>query len=119
MEQQPNMNNSGAGNSTPTAQSGLKPNTAALLSYLLGYITGIIFLIISKDKYVRFHAMQSTITFISLNVIQWIIGYMFPFFYMIVSIISLVLWVVLMYKAYHMEKFKLPVIGDLAEKWTA
>jgi len=119
MEQQPNMNSSGAGNATPTPQAGMKPNTAALLSYLLGYITGIIFLIISKDKYVRFHAMQSTITFIGLNVIQWIIGYMFPFFYMIVSLISLVLWILLMYKAYHMEKFKLPIVGDLAEKWTA
>src|SRR3989338_2352843 len=69
MEQQPNMNSSGAGNATPTPQAGMKPNTAALLSYLLGYITGIIFLIMSK--------------------------------------------------AYHMEKFKLPIVGDLAEKWTA
>jgi uncharacterized membrane protein len=103
-----------------TTSTGMKPNIAALLSYLATFLTGIIFYLIEKEnKFVRFHALQSIYTFGGLLAIQIVLGFvpvigwsLIP----IVSIIHLVLWVVLMIKAYQGELFKLPVVGDLAEK---
>lgn len=97
--------------------TGLDQNIAGLLAYVLGFITGIIFLILEKDnKFVRFHAMQSTITFLVLLVIG-MIPFFGPVLSFIVSPIAFILWIVLMYKAYQGEMFKLPVIGDYAAKW--
>jgi len=97
--------------------TGLDQNIAGLLAYVLGFITGIIFLILEKDnKFVRFHAMQSTITFLVLLVIG-MIPFFGPILSFIVSPIAFILWIVLMYKAYQGEMFKLPVIGDYAAKW--
>lgn len=96
--------------------TGLDPNVAGLLCYLLHWVTGIIFLILEKDdKFVRFHAVQSIITF-GLIFIIYIIFFWVPLFW-ILWLLSFILWVVLMYKAYHGEKYKLPIIGDLAEKY--
>jgi uncharacterized membrane protein len=100
--------------------TGMKPNVAALLSYLLGFVTGIVFYLIEKDnKFVRFHAMQSIVTFGFLT----ILGLMLPFipvFNVILApmlgLINLVLWIILMIKAYQGEQFKLPIAGDFAEK---
>ena len=98
------------------------PKLAALLSYLAGFVTGIVFLLIEKDnKYVRFHAMQSTIVSGGLFVLQWVLAFI-PFLVMLVPLISLaglVLWIVCMVKAYQGEKFKLPIVGDIAERQTA
>jgi uncharacterized membrane protein len=97
--------------------TGLDQNIAGLLTYVLGFITGIIFLILEKDnKFVRFHAMQSTITFLVLLVIG-MIPFFGPVLSFIVSPIAFILWIVLMYKAYQGEMFKLPVVGDYAAKW--
>ncbi|MBW2416458.1 MAG: hypothetical protein JRG76_18320, partial [Deltaproteobacteria bacterium] len=63
----------GTHDSRPVERSstGLDPRLAAALSYLFGFVTGIIFLVVERDsQYVRFHAMQSTVTFISLFVIR-------------------------------------------------
>ena len=105
---------------------GMEANVAALLTYVSGLVTGIIFYLIEKDnKFVRFHAIQSMITFGGLLVISvansFILRIMLPrqVFSMIsgmIGIIGLVLWVVLMIKAYQGEYFKLPIIGDIAEK---
>jgi uncharacterized membrane protein len=100
--------------------TGLQANLAALLSYSLGWITGLIFFLIEKEnKFVRFHAFQSIVTFLSFTVLSIaftvipVIGWaMLPVLY----IAELILWVVLMVKAYQGETFKLPVIGELAEK---
>lgn len=89
----------------------MKPNVAGALTYLLGFVTGVIFFLISKDKFVRFHALQSIMLFVGLTVLNYI-----PFLNVIVGIVALILWLVLMFKAYQGEKFKLPVIGDIAEK---
>lgn len=100
--------------------TGMQANVAALLSYLAGFITGIIFYVIEKDnKFVRFHAMQSIIAFGALFVLNMVLAFI-PFvgwvLMPIVSIVSLVLWILLMIKAYQGESFKLPIAGDMAEK---
>lgn len=93
-------------------------NTNALLAYILGPITGIIFVLIEKnDKFVRFHAFQSifaSVVLIALNLVLSSIG-----LYLISSVlglVALVLFIFLMMKAYQGQKYKLPVIGDFAEK---
>ncbi|MGB9706753.1 MAG: DUF4870 domain-containing protein [Microgenomates group bacterium] len=95
--------------------TGLPKNTAAALSYVLGWLTGIVFLLIEKDPFVRFHAMQSIITFGLLTILAMIpvVGWMLS---PLVMIISFVLWLVLIFKAYQGEEFKLPVIGEFAKK---
>ena len=99
--------------------SGLPSNTAAALSYVLGWLTGVIFLLIEKDdKFVRFHAMQSIITFGALNIL-WVIPGINIFLGPFLAIVGFILWLILIYKAYQGEEFKLPVIGDYAKKWVA
>ena len=96
--------------------TGLSSNTAAALTYVLGWATGLVFLLIEKnDKVVRFHAMQSIITFGGLTLLSFvpIIGWILSPF---IVIASLVLWLILIYKAYQGEEFKLPIIGDFAKK---
>ena len=104
------------------SSTGMEENVAALLSYVAGWITGLIFFLIEKDsKFVKFHAMQSIITFGALHIIIIILSWI-PFVNILAGIIglgSLVLWIILMVKAYQGEKFKLPITGDLAEKWSA
>ncbi len=105
------------------SSTGLDENVAGLLCYVAWWITGLVFFLIEKDsKFVKFHAMQSIITFGALWIICWIVNAI-PFVgWVIAGLIGLlitVLWIVLMVKAYQGEKFKLPVIGDLAEKWSA
>jgi len=100
--------------------TGMQANVAGLLSYLLGFITGIIFFVIEKDnKFVRFHAMQSMLAFGFLFVLQMILMFI-PFIGWvlspIVSIVGLILWIIMMIKAYQGEFFKLPIVGEIAEK---
>lgn len=94
---------------------GLPKNTAAALSYVLGWLTGIVMLLLEKDPFVRFHAMQSVITFGALTILAMvpIIGWAIS---PLIMIVSFVLWLVLIFKAYQGEEFKLPVVGELAKK---
>ena len=118
----PPGNAPGAGNGGTTS---LQPNVAGLLCYLAWWITGLIFILIEKEnKFVRFHAMQSivasgalTVLLIMLQVIAYSI-WLFWILYYPVAIMAFVLWIVLMVKAYQGQKFKLPIVGDLAEKWS-
>ncbi|MDD5044302.1 MAG: DUF4870 domain-containing protein [Candidatus Omnitrophica bacterium] len=103
-----------------TTDLGMQPNVAALLCYLLGVITGVIFYVIEKkNKFVRFHAMQSIITFGGIFVAMIVLGFL-PFvgwmLGMLLWLFGVILWVILMVKGYQGEWFKLPVIGDIAEK---
>ncbi|HCM42696.1 MAG TPA: DUF4870 domain-containing protein [Candidatus Omnitrophota bacterium] len=102
------------------SSTGLNANVAGLLCYSLGLITGVIFFLIEKEnKFIRFHAVQSAVVFGALFVLQVVLP-VIPFFGGIltplVSLASVVLWVVMMIKAYQGEKFKLPIVGDIAEK---
>jgi uncharacterized membrane protein len=100
--------------------TGLNQNVAGLLCYLVGWITGLIFFLIEKDnRFVRFHAMQSMMTFGALTVLFIVLGFIpfiGPMLFPILGLVQLVLWILLMVKAYQGERFKLPVIGDLAEQ---
>jgi len=94
-------------------------NIAAALSYLVGFVTGVIFLLVEKEnKFVRFHAMQSTILFAGIVVIDIllqlvpILGALVVIFVVIPA--SAILWLLLMFKAYQGEEFRLPLVGDMA-----
>ena len=107
----------GAAGSTST---GLQPNIAGLLCYVGGWISGIIFLILEqKNRWVRFHAAQSIVVFGTITVANIILGWI-PIvgtaFIGIISAIGFILWIILMVKAYHGERYKLPWAGDVAEK---
>jgi len=100
--------------------TGIQANVAGLLCYVLGVITGIIFLVTEKEnKFVRFHAMQSTITFAILFVVSIVINFI-PIIGVVlgalIGLVSLIVWIVLMVKAFQGQTFKLPVVGDIAEK---
>ena len=101
------------------SSTGLDENVAGLLCYLFGFVTGIIFLVMEKEsKFVKFHAMQSTITFLSLFVISVILGFI-PIIGLLVYpiwILSLILWLLLMIKALRGERYALPIVGKMAEE---
>lgn len=114
----PDKNNS---NSKQTGSSlGLDENVAGALSYFLGVFTGVLFLLLEeKSNFVKFHAMQSSILFIGVFVLNWVLGFIPVLSLILVPLVVLatvILWILLMMKAYQNEKFKLPVVGDIAEK---
>ena len=109
------------------SETGLDPKVSSLLAYLLWIVGGIVFYAISKDSYVRFHAMQSilfSVVFIAIDIVLGILGVfssIFGFGFGISSLVSLVFfifWIILMMKAYQGERYKLPILGDLAEKYS-
>jgi uncharacterized membrane protein len=99
---------------------GLEENVEGLLCYVLGWLTGIIFVVLEKEnKFVRFHAFQSIATFLILMVVGWIVrslGSIFAILGVLIGILSFVLWILLMWKAYKGKMYKLPIVGDWAEK---
>ncbi|MBI3484465.1 MAG: zinc-ribbon domain-containing protein [Acidobacteria bacterium] len=123
-----------AGGAPAAAGTGLAENVAGGLSYVLGWLTGIIFLLIDKRPFVRFHAAQSIVVFGALHVVQIVLGYVFGFGFLfgggaslgswaiaglistVVGLVCLVLWILLMVKAFQGEKFRVPVAADFAEK---
>ncbi|MBU0591873.1 DUF4870 domain-containing protein [Candidatus Micrarchaeota archaeon] len=104
------------------------------LAYLLTFITGIVMLFVKKeDAYVKFHAMQSIllgVAMIVVNIIMavvggvatlipgigWIVALVVGLVSGVISLGFLILWLLLMWKAYKGEKWKLPIIGAQAEK---
>ena len=106
----------------------------AAVSYVLGILTGIIVFLVSEknDRYTKFHAVQSIFFHVSIIIIFWVLGIlllpfgmsplMMPMAYVIVlpmlGLAAFVIWIVLIIKAYNGVKFKLPVIGELAENLT-
>lgn len=104
---------------TPTSSTGLSSNLAGALTYLLGCFTGIFFLIVERrDPYVRFHAMQSTLAFLSVTVITLVLRSL-PLGAVLGGVFSVgvtVLWIVLMIKAATGQRYRLPGIGEIAER---
>ena len=114
-----------------SAQSGMAENVAGLLCYLLGWLTGIIFFLIDKRPFVRFHAAQSIVVFGGLHVISIVLGIIFGggfmmmgrwgafglgwALYSLINLVALILWILLMVKAYQGEKFQVPVAAGIAQ----
>jgi len=97
------------------SSTGLEENVAGFFCYLLGFITGIVFLVVEKkSSFVKFHAKQSTITFLGLFVILVVIGWV-PVLGTLVWIFTLILWLVLMIQALQGKRYSLPIVGKLAE----
>ena len=101
--------------------TGLKKNTAGALAYVLGPITGIIFLILEKDPYVKFHAMQSIVVFVVLFVLQWVLGLTIILLVLVplVGILAFVLWLMCIYKAWMGVEWEVPILGKIARKLAA
>jgi uncharacterized membrane protein len=120
--------------SAQSAQSGMSENVAGFLCYLVGWITCLIFLLIDKRPFVRFHAAQSIVVFGGLHIINIALGILFgagmmfrggfgafgmgAALYGLVSLIGLILWILLMVKAYQHEKFELPIAGGIAKSFS-
>jgi len=115
-----------------SAQPGMAENVAGLLCYVLGWITGIIFLLIDKRPFVRFHAAQSIVVFGGLHVINIVLAMIFfgggfmmmggfgafglgAALYSLISLAAFILWILLMVKAYQGEKFQVPVAAGIAQ----
>ena len=101
--------------------TGLKENVASVLCYVLGWVSGIVFLIIEpNNKTIKFHAFQSIIVFGTLTVasilLTWI-PFIGLFFGAVIGGLGFFLWLFLIVMASQDKKYKLPVAGDMAEKW--
>ncbi len=117
----------------PASASGITDNVASALCYLLGFITGIIFLAIApynQNKTVRFHAFQSIFLSVALIAVSmglailsmilfaisfWL-GTLFGLIQMVFGLGVFILWLYMMWKSYQGQKVLLPVIGELAQK---
>ena len=127
---------------TTKSSTGLDENIAALLSYIFGWVSGLIFFLIEKDsRLVRFHAMQSILLNVSIGVLAFVVWIVVFILLIIVSQISdalstivgllmtliwlafsvgiLIAWVLCLVKAYQGQYYKLPIIGNFAEKFSA
>ena len=98
--------------------TGLAPNIAGLLCYVLGWITGLIFILIEKeDKFVRFHAFQSLFFSLGLFVICIVLTFI-PILgwilMLVLQLVYLVVWILMMIKAYQGKTTKLPIVGEMA-----
>jgi uncharacterized membrane protein len=117
-----------------SAESGMSENVAAFLCYLVGWVTGIIFFLIDKRPFVRFHAAQSIVVFGGLHVINIVIGIVFgtgmmmmggfgafgmgAALYGLISLVAFILWILLMVKAYQHEKFEVPIAAGIAKSFS-
>jgi len=102
------------------SSTGLEANIAGLLCYALFWVSGLVFILIEKQSnFVRFHAIQSIYVFGTLTVASIVLGWI-PVIGLVIQsllgVLGVVLWIILMIKAYQGEKYKLPWVGDLAEK---
>ena len=105
------------------SSTGLDENVAGLLCYVLGWISGLVFILMEKQsKFVRFHALQSIYVFGVLTVASIILGWIPVIGPVVLSpllgLLGLILWILLMVKAYQGTKYKLPWAGNIAEKRT-
>ncbi len=103
-----------------TGQSslGMAENVAGLLTYSAGIIAGIFFLTLEKEsRFVKFHAMQSilfSLAYLSVALALRVVPVLGRILYMLLTPLGLIVWIVLMIKAYRHEYFELPLIGEVA-----
>jgi uncharacterized membrane protein len=109
---------------------GISPRTASLLCYIpiLGWIVSIVVLASARfraDGRVRFHAFQGLYLFVTWLIVDWVLGPAFRFafwapghlaFSGLLKAVIFVAWIFMIIKTSHDEMYKLPILGDLAEK---
>ncbi len=116
---------------TTAANSGLSDNAAGAIAYLT-IIPAIVFLVVepyNKNSYVRFHSFQciflcvaAIVLDIAFGIVLTIVTMMFPlaffgvFLWPIVNLFWLAVIIICIVNAYQGKRFKLPIIGDFAEK---
>ena len=110
-----------------TTTGGLADNVAGALAYFT-IIPAIVFLVLepfNKKRFVRFHAFQClffavawTVLWIGLSIIGHIpfLGWATFLLWPLISLAGFIIWLILVFKAYQGQTWKLPVIGDMAEK---
>jgi len=127
---------------TTKSSTGLDENIAALLSYIFGWVSGLIFFLIEKDsRLVRFHAMQSILLNVLVGILVFVV-WIATFVMIIVgaavgdilgtifTLLATLIWVAFgigaliavilcLVKAFQGQYFKLPIIGNFAEKFSA
>ncbi|MEP6730289.1 MAG: DUF4870 domain-containing protein [bacterium] len=116
---------------TGTTDTGLSPNVAGALAYVLGPITGVLFLVLEKrNEFVRFHAAQSITTgilmivlSIVLSLINTVLALIPVLGWLAAVVISLVmgfggflLWILMMWRAYSGDEWEVPLAGLLARR---
>ena len=94
--------------------SGLKKETSAALSYVLGPISGLIFLLLEKDQFVRFHAMQSIVCLGLLFALGTILSFI-PFLASVIWVLYFVVLLVGAYQASQGVSWQVPVLGKIAK----
>lgn len=128
------VGSSGAVASGASSGAGLTMNLAAALSYALGAITGVLFLVMEpykSNRFVRFHAMQSIIfcvACVTLAIVWsvavgilvsiaglWVLTIDLPIHWL-VGLGIFVFWLFLMFQAYSEREYRIPWIGDIAAK---
>jgi uncharacterized membrane protein len=111
----------------PAAASGIDKKTGATLSYLLGWVTGVIFLFVGKDDPdVKYHAAQSVVFFGALTVIFWVmrfvdaflptaVVFLFSLVLFVIGVFSFVVWIMCLYRAYTGggARFEIPIVGGI------
>jgi len=115
--------------STTVPASGLAENVAGLLCYVLGWLTGLIFLLTDKRPFVRFHAAQSIVVFGALFILRmvfwfgwfgsWGLFSLWTLLSMLLSLVTLIAWIVLMVFAYQGKMFEVPIAAGLAKSIAA
>ncbi len=100
-------------------QTGLKKETAAALSYVLGPITGVIFLIMEKDPFVRFHSMQSIVFSVAVLIINTLltVTVVLALLLPVLFLLEFALWLMLIYKASQGVEWELPILGTYTKKF--
>jgi uncharacterized membrane protein len=128
-QQQGAYQQSSAAGASGATSMGMQPNVAAGLSYVLGWITGLVFFLVEKqNRFVRFHAMQSILFFGGLTVLNIVLNVISGFDIIFISGIAALLgyliglvgfvgWIVLLINGFQGKYFKLPIVGDYAERY--
>ena len=101
--------------------TGLEENIAGLLCYVLGWISGIVFVLLERENsFVKYHAIQLILVFGAISVVMGVFSWV-PILglivYILLGILAFVLWIFLMVKASQGERYKIKWAGEYAERW--
>lgn len=111
--------------------SGISPRTASILCYIpgIGWIASVIVLAADKfrnDRTVRFHAFQGLYLFVAWLIVEWVLSPIFREFHgpifrvdQLLQALILFVWIFMIIKTSHEERYSLPIIGELAERSAA